>query len=164
MNSEIKPSSNPSKRIMLTGIALAILAVAAILCFVASQRQSGGGAIKSFIQALARGDEEAAKSYLSSSAQLAVEEYCPNGSVIECFEQYDRKNWKEAREFGFLRGNSNDDGSDTIVYVVNWTGVDYSTKFELRIIREGGQFRIDTWRVDDEYPFPPGLFQLRGIK
>lgn len=155
LNSEIKTSGNPSKRIVLIGVALVVLAVAAILCFVASQRQSGGGAIKSFIQALALGDENAAKSYLSSSAQLAVEEYCPNRSVIECFDQYDRENWGEAREFGFLRGNSNDDGSDTIVYVVNWTGVDYSTKFEVRIISEGGRFRVDTWRVDDEDTFPP---------
>ena len=84
-----------------------------------------------------------------------MERYCPDASVIECFDQYGRADWGEAHEFGFLRGTLNDNGADVIVYNVNWTGVGYSTWFELRIIQENWQYRIDTRQVNEEEPFPP---------
>jgi hypothetical protein len=109
----------------------------------------------SLIQAIATGDEDTAKGYLSSNARDAVELYCPNRSVIACFDQYRHADWGPIQAFQFISGTYNPDGSETHRYETVWVEGSDSTGFAIRTIREAMYFRVDSWQIEEGDVFPP---------
>jgi hypothetical protein len=142
-------------RLILIGFLVIGLIIAAVLCVSWLGEEGSASVFKSFVRAVAMGDEDTAKSYLSLDTRTAVETFCPDGSVIACFDKYGRESWGDASGFIFLYGTVNADDSETYIYEVAWTQVNDSTGFKMRIVRENGHWRVDSWQIDEGEVFPP---------
>src|SRR5678816_4077449 len=99
-------------RLILIGISVLALIVAAPLCVSWLTQEESANVFESFVRAVARGDETTAKNYLTQDTRTAVETFCPEGSIIACFDKYGRESWGDASGFIFIQAGPNPDGSE----------------------------------------------------
>jgi hypothetical protein len=142
-------------KLILVGFSVLALIVAAPLCVSWLTQEGSANVFKSFVRAVARGDETTARNYLTMDTRTAVETFCPDGSVIACFDKYGRESWGDASGFIFIQAGPNPDGSEYHIYEVAWTQVNDSTGFKMRIVGENGHWRVDNWQIDEGEVFPP---------
>lgn len=142
-------------RLILVGFSVIALIVAAVLCWNWLTGEGSVDVFKSFVRAVAVGDETTARNYLTLDTRTAVDAFCPDGSVIACFDKYGRESWGDARGFIFIQARPNPDGSEYHIYEVVWTKINDSTGFKITTVRENGHWRVDSWQINEGELFPP---------
>lgn len=92
-----------------------------------------------FLYSIAYDDNDTAMSVLSPDAQLAVEEYCDSGEVINCFSNTNYQNWES---ISFKPSYSQ--GTTAFYQIIQWH--DETIVVVLEIVKVNGEWRVNSWR------------------
>jgi hypothetical protein len=127
--------------LLLAGIGFTFL-LFHILMRIAFRYGGGNSVTDGFIEAIGEYDEEKAFSLLTSGAQQAVVELCPDGTVLSCWEDLGMEDWGKYQSAWFIFGESMTTG---------WAD-GYDTHWDNRVLfvaiiteDEGGEQRVSAF-------------------
>lgn len=127
----------------MSGVCLVVLTVATSGCgleIVTDPRTREVTNVKAFLEAVSAADDTQAQIYLDQNVKDAVQQSCPSGSVISCFDIYGRQQWGDLQdviwEYGVGEGKS--------AYITYWKNATILIFIESR--NWNGIWIIQGWR------------------